>query len=66
MTQLTIQLPERSLADLKAKAARRGISAEELGRIAVEEMLSLSEKSFEEALAVVLKQDHELHRRLAR
>jgi antitoxin FitA len=62
---LTIHLPEHQLNRLQEIAARFGVSAEDLARISIEEMLTQPDEKFERAADHVLKKNDDLYRRLA-
>jgi hypothetical protein len=62
---LNIQMNEEHLADLQAKAARLGVSVEDLARAGVLDLIRRPDDAFESAAARVLKKNAELYRRLA-
>jgi hypothetical protein len=64
MNSITITLPDEALTQLKVKAARLGISPEELARVRVEEPLAQPDEAFQQAVAYVLQKNGELYRRL--
>jgi hypothetical protein len=73
MATLTITLPDEKAVALSRKAAEKGTTAERLVEAAVERMLEPmptpasvpQPPTFEQALKRVLREDEELHRRLA-
>jgi hypothetical protein len=65
MNTITITLSEEYLTQLKEKAARLGVSPEELVRVSVEELLARPDEAFLQAVAYVLQKNAELYRRLA-
>ena len=65
MSAITIDLPDEHLSRLEEVAARFGLSAEELARIGIEELLARPDEKFESASDYVLNKNAELYRRLA-
>lgn len=65
MSQITVSLPEDRLRKLEEIAARLNVSAEELVRVSIEELLAKPEDEFQTILDYVLKKNSELYRRLA-
>jgi hypothetical protein len=64
MSTLTISLPEERVQELRARATRLGVTAEELARASVEDMLRQPDDDFRRAMDYVLKKNAELYRRL--
>jgi hypothetical protein len=62
---LSIQVTEEHLEDLKDKAARLGVSVEDLARAGVLDLIRRPDDAFESAAARVLDKNSELYRRLA-
>jgi hypothetical protein len=65
MTDITITIPEERLAKLRELAATYGISAEELVRASIDQLLGGPEDEFKKAADYVLKKNEELYQRLA-
>jgi len=65
MNALTITLPDDRLLELQEKAARLHVSAEDLVRVSIEELLTQPDEAFREALEYVLKKNARLYQRLA-
>ena len=65
MNALTITLPDERLLELQEKAARLHVSAEDLVRVSIEELLTQPDEAFREALEYVLKKNGRLYQRLA-
>ena len=65
MSDITITLPDDSMARLKEVAAGLGTSPEELVRASVEDLLGRPEAEFQRAADYVLKKNEVLYRRLA-
>lgn len=65
MSQITVSLPEDRLRKLEEIAARFNVSAQELVRVSIEELLSKPEDEFENTLNYVLRKNAELYRRLS-
>jgi hypothetical protein len=63
--KVAIELPPTQAAQLEAEAQRLGVSAEELARAAVTDLLAAPDAAFQEAAARVLAKNLELYRRLA-
>ncbi len=64
MTTITVSLPEERLSQLKEIAAQLGVSAEELARVSIEDLLSRPREEFNRAVDYVLAKNHELYQRL--
>ena len=65
MSTLTIALTEDRLHKLQEIARRFQIAPEDLVRVSIEELLSLPEDDFRQALDLVLNKNAELYQRLA-
>jgi hypothetical protein len=71
MPTITIPISDEHLSQLQARAARRGITPEEMARVGVEEMLARPDAEdsemadFDHMADYVLKKNAELYRRLA-
>ena len=65
MSTLTIAMSEERLRKLEEIAQRYQIAPEELVRVSIEELLSLPEEDFRQALDLVLNKNAELYKRLA-
>ena len=65
MTDITVNLPEKSLDKLREKAAACGVSPEELVRAVIDQLLAGPDEEFEKVTDYVLKKNAELYRRLA-
>ena len=65
MNTITINLSDEEWSKLAEKAARVGISVEELVRTRVEELITRPNPAFERAADYVLKKDAELYERLS-
>lgn len=65
MTDITITLPEERPAKLRQKAAEYGLSAEELVRASIDQLIGGPAEEFETAANYVLEKNEELYRRLA-
>lgn len=65
MQSITIVLSDERIAQLREIASRYEVSAEDLARVGVEELLSRPEEKFQQALHHVLAKNAELYRRLA-
>ena len=65
MDAITISLSNDDLAKLREIADRHGITAEELARVSIEELLTRPEEEFQRAVKFVLEKNAELYRRLA-
>ena len=62
---LSIDLSAAQVERLRAEAARLGLTAEELARAAIADLLASVGEDFDAAAARVLKKNEELYRRLA-
>jgi hypothetical protein len=60
-----IEISEAELAQLRQRAKRLGVSAEDLVRQLVAQHLRAPESDFEELARHILDKNHELYRRLA-
>ena len=65
MSTLTITLSEDRLARLKEIAAQFNVSAEELARVGIEELLKQPDEKFAQAVEYLLTKNAELYHRLA-
>ncbi len=65
MDAITIPLSSDDLAKLREMADRHGITAEELARVSIEELLARPEEEFQRAADYVIEKNAELYRRLA-
>jgi antitoxin FitA len=65
MSTLTITLSEERFARLKEIATRFNVSAEDLARVGIEEMLKQPDEKFTQAVEYLLSKNAELYRRLA-
>ena len=67
MSTLTITLSDDRLAKLREIAERFNIKPEDLARVSIEELLTLTrpEESFQQAVDYILHKNAELYRRLA-
>ena len=65
MGAITIVLPDERLSKLKEIADSLGVSPEELVRVGVEELLTLPDQDFQQAVHHVLNRNVELYNRLA-
>jgi plasmid stability protein len=65
MSDITITLPEERRAKLRERAAAYGISAEELVRASIDNLIGGPDEEFEKAADFVLKRNEELYQRLA-
>ena len=63
--KFSIDLSAAQAEQLRAEAARLGLTPEELARAAVADLLASVGEDFEAAAARVLKKNEELYRRLA-
>ncbi len=63
--RITVEIAEERLERLQEVASRCGISAEELLRLTVEDLLAKPDDAFQGALEHVLEKNAELYRRLA-
>lgn len=62
--KVAIELPPAQAAQLEAEASRLGVSAEELARAAIADLLAAPDATFQDAAARILAKNHELYRRL--
>lgn len=65
MSTITITVSDDRLAKLKEVAARFNVTAEDLVRVSIDELLSRPEESFKKAADYVFDKNSELYRRLA-
>jgi hypothetical protein len=65
MSTLTITLSEERFARLKEIATRFNVSAEDLARVGIEELLKQPDEKFAQAVEYLLTKNAELYRRLA-
>ena len=65
MITITIALTDDSLTKLQETAARLGVSAEDLVRASVEDLLSRPDEAFKRAVDYVLQKNADLYQRLA-
>ncbi|MBM3126183.1 MAG: ribbon-helix-helix protein, CopG family [Chloroflexi bacterium] len=65
MTTITVELPKERAQKLQELAQTLGVSAEELIRVSVEELLARPEEQFTKAVEHVLRKNSELYKRLA-
>ena len=65
MTSITIALTEDQLARLRDIASRLGVTAEEMARASIVDILAQPEEGFRKAADHVLEKNEELYRRLA-
>ncbi len=65
MATLTITLSTDRYEQLQAVAARYNITAEDLARVGVEELLARPDDAFQRVADYVLQKNAELYRRLA-
>ncbi|NEO75085.1 MULTISPECIES: DNA-binding protein [Moorena] len=65
MSSIQITIPDERLQKLQDIAANLNVSIEELVLMSVEQYLTQSELSFNDATAYVLQKNAELYRRLA-
>ena len=65
MTSLTVRLSDSQAEQLASEAKRLGVSAEELLRAAVLDLLEARDEAFIAAARHVLEKNTELYRRLA-
>ena len=64
MTTITISLPDDRLRQLQELAARFQIAPEELLRVSLEEILTRSDETFQQAVRYILAKNADLYRRL--
>ena len=65
MSSITINLSDERLSQLKDRAARLGVSPEELALISIEEFLTRPDEMFDRTIDYVIEKNAELYRRLA-
>ncbi len=65
MSDIIINLPAERLARLRAMASAYGITAEELVRASIDQLIGGPEEEFKKAADYVLKKNEELYQRLA-
>lgn len=65
MSDITLTVSEAQLTQLQEKAARLGITLEDLLLLSIEEILSRPDEDFRKAAGYVLQKNAELYRRLA-
>jgi hypothetical protein len=65
MSTITIELTDDSISRLEEKASRLGVTAEDLVRASVEDLLSQPDETFQRAIDYVLRKNADLYRRLA-
>jgi len=65
MSTLTITLSEERFAQLKEIATRFNVSAEDLARVGIEELLKQPDEKFARTVEYLLTKNAELYRRLA-
>ena len=65
MTSITITLSEDRVAKLREIAARLNVTAEDLARVSIEELLTRPDETFKQAAEYVLQKNSDLYRRLA-
>lgn len=65
MTTITVSLPDDRARELQALASRFQITAEDLLRVSLEELLTRPDDAFEDAVRYVLAKNADLYRRLA-
>jgi hypothetical protein len=63
--KVAIELPPAQAAQLESEALRLGVSAEELARAAVTDLLAAPDAAFQAAAQRILTANLELYRRLA-
>ncbi len=64
MSNFTVRLTQQQMLKLEEVAARLKITAEELARIGIEDLLARPDNEFQQAADYVLKKNAELYRRL--
>ncbi len=64
MSNFTVRLTQEQMLKLAEVAARLKITAEELARIGIEELLAHPDNEFQQAADYVLKKNADLYRRL--
>ncbi|MGB6066652.1 MAG: hypothetical protein WBG50_17745 [Desulfomonilaceae bacterium] len=65
MTDIIIALPEERLAKLREMASTYGISAEDLVRASIDQLLGWPDEEFKQMADYVLKKNEKLYQRLA-
>jgi len=65
MTSITITLSEDRVTKLREIAARLNVTAEDLARVSIEELLTRPDETFKQAAEYVLQKNSDLYRRLA-
>ena len=65
MSNFTVRLTQKQMLKLEEVAARLKITAEELARIGIEDLLARPDHEFQQAADYVLKKNAELYRRLS-
>jgi predicted transcriptional regulator len=65
MNTITVTVADDRLAKLKELAARYNITAEDLVRVSIDELLARPEEAFQKAADYVLNKNSDLYRRLA-
>ncbi len=65
MSDITINLPAERLAKLKEMASAYGITAEELVRASIDQLIVGPDEEFRKAADYVLKKNEELYQRLS-
>lgn len=65
MDAITIPLSSDDLAKLQELADHHGVTAEELARVSIEELLMRPEEEFQLAVDYVIDKNAELYRRLS-
>jgi len=65
MTTITITLPDDRALELQELAKRLHVSAEDLLRVSLEEILTRPDEAFQQTVHYVLAKNAELYRRLA-
>lgn len=65
MTNITINVPDERLKQLKERAEHSGMTTEELVLLSIEELLTQPDDDFKNAIKYVLTKNADLYRRLA-
>ena len=65
MATITIKLPDDDASRLRQMADRLGVTAEDLVRVGVDDLLAKPDEKFEQAVQHVLGKNADLYRRLA-
>ena len=65
MASITVPITEERLRELRQLAASLNVTAEELVRVGIEELLAAGDEGFRRAMEYVMKKNAELYRRLA-